>query len=240
MDKLVRELSTHCTHHRLIEIGPGGGALTVRLINAGFEVTAIEIDRELAVKLMELPGPLTVINDSILNHDPGDLGEVPAIIIGSLPYHISGAILRWTADHADVITLAIYVLQDEVVGRIGAPPGDTRRGLLSVVMQSVFSVTPLFRIAPGSFHPRPKVWSRAVKMTRTSSSKSVLEARPLWKVASAMFEQRRKMIGGRLIKVYGKEIADRIRARGVDLTRRPETLTLAELELITHVIQEVK
>jgi len=64
--------------------------------------------------------------------------------------------------------------------------------------------------------------------------------RPVWDVASLLFRQRRKMIGGLLSRVYGKDVGEHIKALGVDLTRRPETLTLPELEMITQVIQEKK
>ena len=224
----------------MLEIGPGKGALTTFLLDAGCDVVAVEIDRELAGFLHRFQGSLTVIHDSILNHTPHGLVGESAVVIGSLPYHLSGAILRWSADFADHISFAVFVLQDEVVGRIGAPPGDTRRGLLSVVMQSVYDVVPLFRISPGSFSPRPKVSSRVVRLTRNTTSADVSSVRPLWNVASILFKQRRKMIGGRLARAYGRDAADRMEARGVDLTRRPETLTLAELELITQIIQEVK
>jgi 16S rRNA (adenine1518-N6/adenine1519-N6)-dimethyltransferase len=136
--------------------------------------------------------------------------------------------------------MAVFILQDEVVGRIGALPGDRKRGLLSVVMQSVYEVSPLFKISPGSFNPRPQVWSRVVRLSRGGSFPSVSSVRPAWDVASMLFRQRRKMIGGLLSRVYGRDAVEHIKALGVDLTRRPETLTLPELEMITQVIQDVK
>ena len=239
-DRVVRELLNHSSSNRVLEIGPGKGALTSVLLSVGCEVVAVEIDKDLASDLKKLHGPLTVIQDSILNHNPYAVVDKPAVVIGSLPYHLSGAILRWTADYADYISMAVFILQDEVVGRIGALPGDRKRGLLSVVMQSVYDVSPLFRISPGSFYPRPQVWSRVVRLNRGGTSASVSSMRPVWDVASLLFRQRRKMIGGLLSRVYGKDVVEHIKALGVDLTRRPETLTLPELEMITQVIQEMK
>ena len=229
--RLVAALDPH-DDREILEIGPGTGAVTQALVDAGYRVVAVEVDRQLVEHLSTLPGNIRIVHASILDVSLPELMVVPTSIVGSLPYHLSGAILRWLADSADSVAEAVLVLQDEVVRRMAAAPGSRDRGLLSVVMQSVYDVRPLFRISPAAFSPQPSVWSRSVSLTRIPDAKPVSCMRPIWKVAAALFQHRRKMIRGSLQRAYGKAVRDRADQLGLDLTRRPETLTFAELEAL--------
>ena len=220
----------------VLEIGPGSGAVTRGLLAAGFRVVAVEVDDYWAEITAAIGGSIRVVHASILDTALPELVPTPATVVGSLPYHLSGAILRWLADNADYVGTAVLILQDEVVRRVGAEPGSRERGLLSIIMQSVYDVKPLFRISPGAFVPRPGVWSRSVMLTRSSDAKPVGRVRPMWRLAADLFRHRRKMIGGSLKRVYGPAARDRAMASGLDLTRRPETLTLAELEALEFAV----
>lgn len=220
----------------ILEIGAGEGAVTTVLLEAGYAVTAVEIDPHWASQLAERHPDLTMVNASILDLVPKQLVRTPATLVGCLPYHLSGAILRWLADHAEDVSMAILVLQDEVVSRMAASAGTRERGLLSVVIQSAYAVKPLFKISPNVFWPRPRVWSRAVRLDTRDDARPVKELQAVWRVAGALFQQRRKMIGGRIERLYGPGIRAYLENAELDLTRRPETLTLAELELVTRAI----
>ncbi len=222
-----------------MEIGPGSGAITRRLLDAGQRVVAVEIDPALAQGLRELGPRLEVITGSILDFAPGDLAPPPVRIVGALPYHKSGAILRWLADEADDVLSAGLILQEEVVERMGAPPGDRARGVLSVVMQSVYEVRPLFRISPGAFSPRPKVWSRVVCLRR-------LEGRPVaactatWEAARVVFHQRRRMVRSIIARIGGQSLCEHLASVGLDLTLRAEDLSLADLETLANALVRVR
>ena len=222
--------------HPVVEIGPGSGAITRALVSAGHTVRAVEIDAGLADGIARLDPAVQVVTGSILDYAPRDLVPPPARIVGALPYHLSGAILRWLADGADDIATAVLVLQAEVVDRMGAPPGCRTRGLLSVILQSVYDVKPVFRIPPGAFVPRPQVWSRVVVLTRQAGGPSVVSCRPMWDVARAVFRHKRKMIRAGILDDYGAEACRRCAEAGVDLTLRAERLSLAEFETLATAL----
>jgi 16S rRNA (adenine1518-N6/adenine1519-N6)-dimethyltransferase len=238
VSRLVAVLAPLDDDETILEIGPGAGVITQALVDAGYQVIAIEVDRGLADRVTALDGNIQVIHASILDVSVPDLSAVPIRVIGSLPYHLSGAILRWLADSADNVKQAVLVLQDEVVRRMAAPPGSRERGLLSVVMQSVYEVRPLFRISPAAFSPPPNVWSRSVLLTRPQVAKKVSSVRPIWRVAAGLFQHRRKMIRSSLRRTYGKAAQERAYTTGLDLTRRPETLTFAELEALEFAVSD--
>ena len=109
-----------------------------------------------------------------------------------------------------------------------------------IVIQSVFEVRSLFRVSPGSFVSPPQVWSMSVQL-RSRPEKMPEPARhELWRIAGLLFQQRRKMIGGRIEKLFGREAYEWLQAAGLDLTRRPETLTLAEFELVTQAVLQTR
>lgn len=234
--RLVAALVPPDDDRPILEIGPGTGAVTQALLDAGYRVIAVEVDRHLVERVAALDRNIRVIHASILDVSLSELTVVPTTVIGSLPYHLSGAILRWLADSADSVKEAVLVLQEEVVRRMAAPPGSRERGMLSVVMQSVYDVRPLFRISPAAFSPPPNVWSRSVSLTRPPDAKPVNCMRPIWKVAAVLFQYRRKMIRGSLQRAYGKAAQKRAQESGLDLTRRPETLTFAELEALEFAV----
>jgi 16S rRNA (adenine1518-N6/adenine1519-N6)-dimethyltransferase len=234
--RLVAALTPSDNDNTILEIGPGTGAVTRALLDAGYRVIAVEIDRDLAERVAALDKNIRVVHSSILDVNLPELAAVPTKIVGSLPYHLSGAILRWLADSADSVKEAVLVLQDEVVRRVAAPPGSRERGMLSVVMQSAYHVRPLFRISPAAFSPPPNVWSRSVSLVRPPDAKPVESLHAVWEVSTVLFKHRRKMIRGSLRRAYGQAAVERAQELGLDLTRRPETLTLAELEALEFAV----
>jgi len=145
--------------HPVVEIGPGSGAITRVLVSAGHTVRAVEIDAGLADGIARLDPAVQVVTGPSLT-------MLPVTWYPPGPHRWGAALSsfrgdpRWLADGADDIATAVLVLQAEVVDRMGARP-DADSGLLSVILQSVYDVKPVFRIPPGAFVPRPQVWSES-------------------------------------------------------------------------------
>ncbi len=195
IDSLVRAIAPRAGD-RLIEIGPGRGALTTALVDSlgaapRFALEAIEIDRDLAPKLQARFGArLQVHQADALDFDFGS--GPPPRVVGNLPYNISSPLLihltRWSGHVVD----QHFMLQREVTDRIVAPPGPDL-GRLTVVLQNRYQVVPLFEVPPEAFDPPPRVQSAVIRMVpRPRPLTSAFAA--LEQVLAASFAQRRKML----------------------------------------------
>jgi 16S rRNA (adenine1518-N6/adenine1519-N6)-dimethyltransferase len=215
---------------RLVEIGPGEGALTFPLLRAAGALTAIELDRDLIEPLRrraEGIGTLTVINQDVLNVDFGALAAGGVLrIVGNLPYNISTPILFHCLDHAESITDMHFMLQKEVVERMGAAPGSKIYGRLSVMLQLRCRVEPLFGVPPESFRPPPKVDSAIVRLTPLAT-KDLPQADIdlIDRLVRAAFGQRRKTLSNSLQELV---TAEDFSATGIDPRARAEQLAPAQ------------
>jgi len=239
---------------RLVEIGPGEGALTLPLLRAARHMTAIELDRDLIVSLGERAaavGDLTIIGADVLTVDftalaGGDARIGPSRpsmasgtlallrIVGNLPYNISTPILFHCLDHAAAIRDMHFMLQKEVVERMAAPPGSKTYGRLSVMLQLRCTVEPLFKVPPGAFRPPPKVDSAIVRLTPLPAhALPEADARLIDRVVRAAFGQRRKTLGNAL-----REVATiaQIEAAGIDPRVRAEQLAPAAFVALARSI----
>ena len=148
----------------LVEIGPGEGALTRPLLERLPQLTAIEIDRDLAAALAAEfpPERLNVIVADALDFD---FATLPAClrVVGNLPYNVSTPLLFHLARFADRVRDMHFMLQLEVVDRMAAAHSTPEYGRLSVMLQRRFRVERLFRVPPGAFRPPPKVESAVVR-----------------------------------------------------------------------------
>ncbi|UCC79947.1 MAG: ribosomal RNA small subunit methyltransferase A [Candidatus Zixiibacteriota bacterium] len=151
----------------VLEIGPGKGILTERILDAGANLTAVEIDRDLIPGLMERFGDsrrFNLLENDIIKIELASLNKSDLKIVGNLPYNISGALMEWLIENHRMIRLALITVQKEVADRIRAGPGGRDYGSLSVLIQMFFAVSRLFDISPGSFFPKPKVKSTVIKL----------------------------------------------------------------------------
>ncbi|HTH51920.1 MAG TPA: 16S rRNA (adenine(1518)-N(6)/adenine(1519)-N(6))-dimethyltransferase RsmA [Pyrinomonadaceae bacterium] len=209
----------------VIEIGPGQGALTERLIKLGADVTAIEFDRELAPALRDrfLGANISVIEADALEVDFANLvGHPPAKLVANLPYNISTPILQRLIEHRDVFSLLVLMFQKEVVERIAAEPGNKERGFLSVVAQNAFEIEYLFDVPPGAFYPVPKVWSSVVRLTPKPSSEFDKKVR---EVVSLAFAQKRKTLANNIRSIH-PNASQILKALGLPEKCRAEELSL--------------
>ncbi len=216
----------------IVEIGPGGGALTFPLLRAHGELTVIEFDRDLIEPLTiegAKHGRLSIIHRDVLQVDFGKLGhghdvEGPLRLVGNLPYNISTPILFHVMEHAEAVRDMHFMLQKEVVDRMAAEPGSKTYGRLSVMLQAVCRVTPLFDVPPGAFTPPPKVDSAVVRLVpRPKGEAGVKDAAHFARTVAAAFSQRRKTLRNSLSTVCD---ADAIRAAGIDPGARAEAVSV--------------
>ena len=191
---------------RLVEIGPGQGALTLPLLDRHGALTAIEFDRDLLAPLAAAAAPhgeLTLVNSDVLAVDFSALaGDGQLRLAGNLPYNLSSPILFHALAHAPAIRDMHFMLQKEVVERMGAAPGSKVYGRLSVMLQAYCAVTPLFTVGPGAFRPAPKVDSAVVRLVpRPRGAAGIDDHARFATIVRAAFGQRRKTLRNALSTV---------------------------------------
>ncbi len=182
----------------MIEIGPGLSALTAPLLDHLGQLTAIEIDRDLAARLRQrFPvDRLTVVEADVLQVDFTQFGE-RLRIVGNLPYNISSPLLFALVDYADRVCDQHFMLQREVVDRMVAEPGGSEYSRLSVMLQYRYQIYKLFDVAPEAFDPPPRVTSAIVRMIpRDSTRLRAQDERLFASLVQRAFSQRRKMLRG--------------------------------------------
>jgi 16S rRNA (adenine1518-N6/adenine1519-N6)-dimethyltransferase len=206
----------------VVEIGPGEGALTRPLLARLERLTVVEIDRDLARRLRDdFAEKLDIVVADVLELD---FASFPSglRVVGNLPYNISTPILFHLARFAERLRDLHFMLQLEVVQRMVAAPSTPEYGRLSVMLQSRFAMSKLFKVAPGAFRPPPKVESAVVRLVPLAHKPACDEA-VLEKVVREAFSARRKTLRNALpLK------ADDFAALGIDPMLRPENLSPAD------------
>lgn len=219
------------SNDRLVEIGPGLGALTLPLCSACQEMHVVELDRGLIPRLLDLPvppGKLHVHQMDALKLDLASLGDgrQSLRLLGNLPYNISTPLLFHLLAQVAHIRDMHFMLQKEVVERMAAEPGGKVYGRLSVMLQLYCQVIPLFEVQRDAFRPRPKVQSMVVRLVPWERPLVPLEdVSALNRVVRDAFSQRRKTLSNALARCLSLE---QIRLAGINPKARAETLSLQE------------
>jgi 16S rRNA (adenine1518-N6/adenine1519-N6)-dimethyltransferase len=222
---------------RVVEIGPGLGALTESLLERTGRLDVVEIDRQLAGRLQALHAPsrLNVHVEDALKFDFRALGQ-GLRIVGNLPYNISSPILFRLGEHADAIIDAHVMLQKEVVDRMQAAPGSREYGRLTVMIGYRFHVERLFYVGAGSFRPQPQVESAFVRLRpRAPLTWPARDERLFARVVAAAFGQRRKTLRNALSNLVTQE---RLRAEGFDPQARGETLSIERFVALANALAD--
>ena len=216
----------------ILEIGPGEGVLTEKLIEIA-PVVAIEIDRDLAPKLRERFGErLEVRNEDAID---APLPEQPYRAVGNLPYNVGTAILRRVVADSHW-TRAVFMLQKEVADRLVAKPGDDDYGYLTLYTQLFASAKKLMTLEPKSFYPPPKVRSAVVVL---EPDRKPFASEELLDLLSTAFRMRRKTLANNLAGFRGASRDDVVRAlslAGIDEKIRAEELGLEQFESVRKAI----
>ena len=215
----------------MVEIGPGLAALTQPLVERLGQLTVIELDRDLAVRLRAHP-QLKVIESDVLKVDfadlaqtclPADAGAAKLRVVGNLPYNISTPILFHLLDFVGVIEDQHFMLQKEVIDRMVARPKTSDYGRLSVMLQWRYAMENVLFVPPTSFDPPPRVDSAVVRMVPHVDPVAV-DVKLLSELVQVAFSQRRKLMRHTL----GKWLTDKGFAGEFNTQRRAEEVPVAE------------
>jgi len=235
---------------RVLEVGPGLGALTVHLGRAAGQVTAVEKDRRM-IPLLE--GELaeagicnvTIVNQNILKTDIKEIADGARLtVVGNLPYNISSQILFKLVRTRSVVDRAFLMFQKELATRLLASPGGRDYSRLSAVVQYAAKITHVVNIKPNSFFPRPDVDSTVLRFEffetpGMDEDKETL----LFDVIKSAFSKRRKtlknsMSGGEL-GLKKSQSGEALEGAGIDPTRRAETLSIEEFITLSKSVGNV-
>ena len=214
---------------RLLEVGPGGGALTKHLLQLpGVDFKAVELDDEKTEYLLKnyrlLEG--RIIAKSFLDIDLPF--HEPFMIIGNFPYNISTQILFKVLDWKDQVPLVIGMFQKEVARRVASPEGSKVYGVLSVLVQAYYEVEYLFDVGNQCFSPPPKVESGVIRLKRKNMDLAVKSERAFKVLVKTAFNQRRKTLRNAVKSLFRPEILQES-----IFDRRAETLSIDEFAWLT-------
>ena len=216
----------------LVEIGPGLAALTVPVSKYVDHLTVVEIDRDLASRLIDNPllnDKLTVIEQDALTFDFNELKQQlgkPLRVFGNLPYNISTPLMFHLFEYANIITDMHFMLQKEVVTRLVAAPNSKDYGRLSVMAQYFCQIIPVLEVPPTSFKPAPKVDSAVVKLIPYKEKPyQVNDVKILSRVTTEAFNQRRKTIRNSLGNMF---TAEQLVELNIDPNLRAENITVQQ------------
>lgn len=214
---------------QLVEVGPGGGALTKYLLQLpGIAFKAVELDDE-KVRYLEKAFPLIkgkIIHESIL--------DIPApfegafTLVGNFPYNISSQILFRVLEWKEQVTVMIGMFQKEVAERVASKSGNKEYGILSVLVQAFYDVEYLFDVPAESFNPPPKVVSGVIKLKKRTAVYEMKSERSFFILVKAAFNQRRKMLRNPLKGMFDAEIL-----KEEIFSKRAEQLTVADFAALT-------
>lgn len=226
IDAIVREIAPR-PGQRVVEIGPGLAALTQPLVERLGQLTVIELDRDLAMRLRAHP-QLTVIESDVLNVDfsalAGDTATAGKLrVVGNLPYNISTPILFHLLAHVDAVEDQHFMLQKEVIDRMVARPATSDYGRLSVMLQWRYAMENVLFVPPESFDPPPRVDSAVVRMLPLAKPPAV-DVKRLSEIVQVAFSQRRKLLRHTL----GQWLQDKGFAGNFDVQRRAEEVPVEE------------
>ncbi len=214
---------------QMVEIGPGQAALTAPLLLRLKQLKVIEIDRDLVARLRQRPPPggsLEIIEADALSVDFAALAPAGALrVVGNLPYNISTPILFHLLDSLQQIQDMHFMLQREVVERMGASEGSKTYGRLSVMLQARCSVQPLFLVPPTAFVPAPKVESAIVRLTPLATQPAPALIQRLGELTKAGFGRRRKTLSNAL---QGVAEPDQLQRAGIDPKLRAEAVSVVQ------------
>jgi 16S rRNA (adenine1518-N6/adenine1519-N6)-dimethyltransferase len=245
IESILRLLKLSATDE-IVEIGPGLGFLTRRLVETVAKVWAVEIDRFLIERLMQSPlgrhPGVQLIHDDILNIRVDELlPEHKVKLVANLPYSISTEVLFRIFEWHEHFSSLVLMVQKEVAERIAGQPGTKSYGTLSVLSQLHGRIADKVQVSPEAFFPRPKVRSTILRIELFPEPLMTTRELPLLRgLVRAAFGQRRKTLANALagwLKHGREEIEDLLHAEGIDPKRRGETLSVGHFISLARAVE---
>jgi 16S rRNA (adenine1518-N6/adenine1519-N6)-dimethyltransferase len=235
---IVSAISPRSDEH-LVEIGPGQGALTRRLLPECGRLDVIELDRDLVGYLRaKFPAEekLHIHSGDAMKFDYSSLVvKGPLRVIGNLPYNISTALLFYLFEQCFCIQDMHFMLQKEVVDRLCAEPGDKDYGRLGVMASYYCRMEPLMEVFPESFYPQPKVISSIVRLVPHRERPVRIAPDVLNRVVVSAFSQRRKTLRNSLGNLFS---ASEMESLGLDPGTRAERLSLSDFAVLADLLSQ--
>lgn len=233
--RLVMEGSPGGEPFRVLEIGPGTGALTQALLEAHGEVTALDVDPDM-VRILRSRHELAraqIIQDDALTFDYGCFADAkPWRVTGNLPYNLATPLIMQFVEMRNGPQMLVVMVQKEVADRFAARPGTPAYGSLSIAVQYAMEVEKAFTLKPGAFYPRPKIDSTVVRLTRRRVRAAVVrDEERFLQVVRAAFAYRRKTLANSIRLSMGvprAAVAQVLQQIGLDTEIRGEQLSLAD------------
>ncbi len=227
--KIVASLLEDGTAFPLLEVGPGGGALTKHLLKLDMPAfKAVELDRE---KVTYLKNTYPILEDKIIEGSILEIAppfEGAFILLGNFPYNISTQIVFRVLEWKSQVPVMIGMFQKEVAERIVSKPHSKVYGILSVLVQAFYEVEYLFDVPPTSFNPPPKVVSGMIRLRRKDQPAVMKSERAFFTLVKAAFGQRRKMLRNPMKPFFEASVLQE-----EIFTKRAEQLTVEEFAALT-------
>ena len=247
-DKIVR-LAGLVSDDWVVEIGPGMGVLTFRMLPLVKKVIAVELDQGMATYLREkgeVHPSLTIIRQDVLGFDFAKAAREAdrrIKVVANLPYNIATQVVFRLLDYRQALARFTLMLQREVAERITAAPGGKDYGLLSIFTQLFTEPKIILRCPPEAFYPSPRVESAVVGFEVLEQPRVAIDDEGFFrKVVKASFGQRRKTLlnalRGSPLPLSREQIEQALLAAGIDSRRRAETLDLTEFQRLTEALKK--
>lgn len=245
----IARSGTDLSRGTVVEIGPGPGGLTRALLDAGAaHVIAIEMDpRALPIQAeiaSAYPDRLEVLQGDALTIPVHTLGEAPRQVIANLPYNVATPLLLDWLAHIEDFTSIVVMLQKEVVDRLAGVPRTKDYGRLSVMVQFLCTVEPLFDVNPRAFTPPPKVTSTVVRLIPRAEPLGPCSFAVLEEVVACAFNQRRKMLRAALKPLIvrhpkAESVEALLTAAGIEPTKRAEELSVIDFCTLAYTLENL-
>jgi len=226
---------------RLVEVGPGRGALTRPLAETGARLVAVEFDRDLIGYLHKLVGRLPnveIVNADFLTFEPDETSLPTFSLVGNLPYNITTPVLDWCIIYRRRLVRAVLMVQRELGARIAAGPHTRDWSPLAICTQLHFKVERRFDVPPDSFRPVPRVSSTVIELLPIATTVDI-DLSLVSRVVRASFGHRRKLLVNNLVPdvIGSAEIAKQVLSDlSLPATCRAEELSIAQFLQLTRYL----
>jgi 16S rRNA (adenine1518-N6/adenine1519-N6)-dimethyltransferase len=235
--KIANQYGRHRDCNKVLEIGPGTGALTEYLVKNELDIWVMEIDWDSVAYLKEHYPSLKgkILEADFLKADLQTLmGSEPYSVVGNFPYNISSQILFKCIEHRNQIPEIMGMFQKEVAERIAEPPGTKRYGILSVLLQTYYDISYCFTVDEHVFSPPPKVKSGVIRCVRNDRTELPCDEKLFKQIIKMSFNQRRKTIRNSIKPfIKGKNVEHEF------LALRPEVLSVDQFIELTLLVESV-
>ena len=236
VERIVRAIDPQ-PGDRIVEIGPGKGALTVPLLGRAGQLDAVEVDRDLAAGLVDRcrdAGRLNLLRQDALKTDFEEFSATRLKVVGNLPYNISTPLLFHLL-RFDHIAVMVFMLQKEVVDRLCASPDTPEYGRLSVMVQARCRAERLFDVGAAAFRPRPKVGSAVVRLdVLPRETVSIRNYELFMDLVRTAFSSRRKKISNGLKPWFDSAQLEQL---NISPSARPAELSIEDYITLSNTLE---